>query len=142
MNNKKSSTVLLSVYIGDNLIEVKQCLDSVLNQSFKHYNILLIFDGQLKEEVYSYLKNKETENNFIKCLELNKNMGIAHALNYGIENINSEFIIRVDADSISMPDRFKIQIEHLVNNKEIDVLGSIIEEVRDGGGEIFTRNAY
>jgi len=133
MNNNKSSTVLLSVYIGDNLIEVKQCLDSVLNQSFNHYDILLIFDGELKEEVYSYLKNKETENNFIKCLELKKNMGLAHALNYGILNINSEFIIRVDADSVSMPQRFKTQIEHLLKNKDIDVLGSMIEELRPEG---------
>ena len=133
MRSHKSATVLLAVYIGDCLAEVKKCLDSIFKQSFKDYNILIVIDGELNNEVSLYIKDQEKKVDFISCIKLKKNMGLAHALNCGISNINSEFIIRVDADSVSMPERFKTQIKHLLNNKDIDVLGSMIEELQPEG---------
>lgn len=50
--------------------------------------------------------------------------GIAAALNYGISLSNGEFVARMDADAISLPQRFEKQVSFFENNLDIDIIGT------------------
>ena len=68
-----------------------------------------------------------------KKIKINQNIGLAKALNLAIKEIDADFIVQVDADSISKPNRLKTQINFLKQNELVDVVGSIIEEKRENG---------
>jgi glycosyltransferase involved in cell wall biosynthesis len=140
-NNIKffATTVIVPVYIGNNLAEVEKCMDSLFGQTYTDFKILLLFDGQLTNDVESYLDSLEQNNEFINSIKIEKNIGLARAINCGIQNTESDFIVRVDADTISKPNRLKHQIKYLMENKSIDVLGTIIEELRDNGEKYYQK---
>lgn len=99
----------------------------------------MLYDGQLKSNVEYYLDTVEKKNEYIYSIKIEKNIGLACALNCGIQNTVSVFIVRVDADSISKQNRLEKQIKYLVENKTVDVLGTVIEEFRDNGEMYFQK---
>ena len=125
------TTIIVPVYGGNKLEEVENCMNSLFNQTYTNFDILLIFDGKLILNVEDYLNNILQKNKNITKISFDDNVGLAKALNRGIKITQSDFIVRVDADSISKPNRLELQIKHLVDNPDIDVLGSMIEELRE-----------
>lgn len=129
------TTIIVPVYSGNNLEEVENCMNSLFNQTYTFFDIILIFDGKLVSEVEHYLNNIFQKNKNIVKVSFDENVGLAKALNKGIKKTQSDFIVRVDADSISKTNRLELQIKHLIANPEIDVLGSMVEELRDSGNK-------
>jgi glycosyltransferase involved in cell wall biosynthesis len=137
--NSLITTVIVPVYEGNKLIEVKECMNSLFKQTYKNFNILLIYDGKLLSNVKSYLDNIVKKNKEVTKIKIEKNIGLAKALNRGIQNTQSDFIVRVDADSISKPKRLERQIQYLVKNDRVDVLGATIEEIKDNGEKYYQK---
>ena len=133
------TTIIVPVYSGNKLEEVENCMNSLFNQTYTNFDILLIFDGKLTLNVEDYLNNILQKNKNITRIFFDDNVGLAKALNRGIKVTQSDFIVRVDADSISKPNRLELQINHLIDNPDIDVLGSMIEELRDSGERYFQK---
>jgi len=111
-------SVLMPVYNGEKYL--KQAINSVLNQSFKDFEFIIVDDG-----------SKDGSENIIKSFNdkriryyKKKHSGIANTLNFGIEKSKGEYIARMDADDICEKDRFKIQIDYLTKNSEIALLSS------------------
>ena len=58
-------------------------------------------------------------------VRLNKNMGLAYALNYGLELCTHDWVFRMDVDDVCAKDRFSKQIEIISLNPDIDILEGI-----------------
>ena len=100
------------------------CLDSIFNQTFNEYEVLII-DDHSETSVNNFLLSKKVSHPKLKVKSLpDGKQGIADALNYGIKNTSSEFILRMDADDIMVKDRLKIQLRYFENNPNISILGS------------------
>ena len=87
-------TVLMPVYNVASYI--KEAVDSVLNQSFHDYELLIINDGATdgtKKIIESYNDSRIR----LICQE---NKGVAEALNTGLQFARGEFIARFDGDDI------------------------------------------
>ena len=131
MNNNPLVGVLISVYKADNPNYLKLALDSILNQSYKNIHLLIGVDGNVGEEIINTLYEFERRNN-ISIFWHKENRGLARVLNDLLEiclKNGYEYIARMDADDISMPDRFEKQINYLIKHPEIDVVGGSIEEI-------------
>ena len=96
-------SIIINVYNGEKFID--KCLNSVVNQTYKHIEILIINDGS-------------TDNTLKICQEYNdnririitqENKGLSLSRNVGIENAKGEYLYFVDADDIIANDT----IEHL-----------------------------
>jgi glycosyltransferase involved in cell wall biosynthesis len=115
-------TVLIPVY-NTNPAHLLEAVNSVINQSIdRHYGIYIVDDGSDNLEtlkMLDYLKSRGC-----KVFHLTHNMGTSAALNEGHKLIQSEWIAIMGSDDISHRDRFKLQIEHLEKNLDIDVLGT------------------
>lgn len=107
-------SVLMSVYNAEEYLRI--AIESILNQTYTDFEFIIINDGstdQSKAIINSY-KDKR-----IKLIDNVKNSGLVFSLNKGIDSAAGEYIARMDADDISLPERFEKQIEFL--NKETDV---------------------
>jgi len=124
-------TVLLPIYKKVEYKTFKLAFDSLLNQSLKPNEILIIFDGPVKDQINNYLNEKLKIYKFIKLVKFQKNRGLGIVLKAVIKLSKYPYIARCDADDISDPNRFKSQVKYLTNNKNIDVLGSNVNEIEN-----------
>lgn len=127
--------VIMSVYKNDKLSFLKESVQSILDQTFAHFRYFLIFDGPVSQDIDEYVKSLTDER--IRILRLEKNGGLAAALNHlleiVLENPEFKFIARMDADDISMTSRFEKQRKFLINNPEVSIVGSWYEEIDEYG---------
>lgn len=131
--------VLMSCYINDRPELVKLAVSSILNQSYKKFDLFIAFDGPVKSAVSKYLKS--LKDNRIHLYVRKDNKGLAFTLNELIEHAltfgSYTYFARMDADDISKIDRFEKQLNYLTQNPDIDVLGSWCEEINENGKVIF-----
>lgn len=112
-------SVITSVYNGETYL--REAIDSILNQTYTHFEFIIINDGSTDrslEIIKSYTDSR------IKLINNDGNKGLIYSLNKGIEMAKGTYIARMDADDISMPERFEKQVKFLENNFAIDICTS------------------
>ena len=122
-------SILISVYYKEDPLFLEKALGSIGNQTLSANEIVLIKDGPLTpdlDKVITY--HSEYSRIPYKIIELKENIGLGEALNRGLEYCSYEWIARMDSDDIALPDRFEKQFGYLVENPDIDILGSWICE--------------
>lgn len=119
-------TIGIPFYNAEPYLEL--AIQSVLNQTFKDYELILSDDGSTDNS----LKIAKSFNDpRIIVLSDGKNKGISYRLNELISLANGEYFARMDGDDIMFADRIKKQLDFLETNSDIDVVGSqaiIIDE--------------
>ncbi len=113
--NSPILTVVMPVYNGEK--HIIEAIESVINQTFKDFELIIINDGSLDTSVEKILSIKDKRLRFI---DLPKNKGIAYCRNLGIEESRGEFLAWTDCDDLNLPTRFEKQISFLENNPEFD----------------------
>lgn len=130
-------SVLMSVYFKEKPEFLRESIDSILRQTLKPTEIVIVFDGKLTDELYRLLDDYKNKNNdLFKYVQLEKNMGLGKALEIGITECSFDIIARMDTDDICHPERFEKQINFLINNPDVKVLGSWIAEFEEDPGKI------
>jgi glycosyltransferase involved in cell wall biosynthesis len=125
-------SVLMSVYYKDNPLYLKQAIESVVNQTYKASEIVLVKDGQLTKELDDVINEYQMNyKNLLIVLQLKTNMGLGDALQVGLLKCTNEIIARMDSDDICELNRFEKQIKEFEKDKELALLGGIIEEFID-----------
>lgn len=117
MQNKIS--VIIPVYNTPEQI-LKKCINSVLKQTFKNLEIIIINDGSNSKisEVLKKFKNKDTR---IKLIE-QKNQGEAVARNIGIETATTNWISFVDSDDFIELNMYEKMYDKIKENKKQDII--------------------
>lgn len=121
-------SVILPFYRGDRAEHLNLALQSVLNQTLKASEIVLIQDGPVSQELDQLLSELLQHHPEIKHLVLEKNQGLSAALNAGIEAASQEWLARMDADDICEPERFEKQWQQIQADPELAIIGSWIDE--------------
>jgi len=125
-------SVLMSVYNGERYLN--RALQSLLEQSFTDFEIVLIDDGSTdrsREIMGSYSDPR------IRIVD-QENRGLTKSLNRAASVARGEFLARQDADDLSLPDRLETQVEFLNRAPEAVAVGSDWETI-DGEGKVRTR---
>lgn len=127
---KNKYAVLMSVYKNDNPEFLKTALESIYdNQTVKPDEIVVVFDGPLKDGLYKVLDEfRAGKEDVVKYYPEKVNRGLGEALRIGSELCTCDYILRMDSDDISDQHRFEEQIAYIEAHPEIDVLGTDIAE--------------
>jgi cellulose synthase/poly-beta-1,6-N-acetylglucosamine synthase-like glycosyltransferase len=120
----------MAVYLNDDTNVFKNAVESILNNSVQPDQFIIVVDGPIKKECENFLQNVSSEYP-IKLIRMTQNGGLANALNAALPHVSSEWIIRADADDISLKDRIK-EIRKALR-PELDVLTSHTAEVDESG---------
>lgn len=102
-------------------------IESIQSQAFSRWELLCVDDGstdETREIVRSFSGNDDR----IKLISL-PHRGIVPTLNHGVCIARGEFIARMDADDISLPQRFQKQISHLAKHSELAMVGGAYEVI-------------
>lgn len=122
-------SVLMSLYIKEKAEFFEQCMESIVNQTVKPSEIVIVFDGaiskELKRSVDTYVAMYP---GWIKIINNKKNKGLGLALADGVPRCTYELIARMDTDDIARADRFEKQLEMFMNDPQLDICGSHIIE--------------
>lgn len=119
-------SVVVSVYYQDDPVWLKRALDSIINQTVIPDEIILVVDGtigdNLKKTINSYSKL-----NLLKIIRLKVNRGLGYSRHKAILHSNYGLIAFMDADDISVTNRFEQQLQ-IFKKMKVDVVGGLIEE--------------
>lgn len=126
-------SVLMAVYSKDDEALFERAIQSVYENTLTPDEFILVVDGPVPAPLRSKIENMERLY-LIRTLWLPENVGLAVALNRGLELVKTEWVARADADDYNLPSRFEMQLK--LARKGFDLIGSAIEEV-DESGQIF-----
>lgn len=120
-------SVLLPVYNG--ATDVPRAIESILSQSFRNFELIAVDDGSPRDnswEVLCDLKERLADPRLV-IHRLEKNLGLAGALNHLIELSRGEYLARQDQDDISAPGRLEAQVRYLDDHPDCGLLGTRAE---------------
>jgi glycosyltransferase involved in cell wall biosynthesis len=127
----------MSVYQQDNADHLRRALTSIYeDQTRKPDEIVVVFDGPLTEELHTVLSDYARDKaDVVRYLPQTVNCGLGEALRVGSEQCAGDYILRMDADDISHPQRIERQATYLERHPEVDVLGADIAEFYESPDE-------
>lgn len=125
-------SVLMAVWAEDDPEMLKVAIDSCLVAKDDSAEFILVADGPLSPQLDQVVNSYSS----IRVIRLADNVGLARALNFGLNFCNSKFIMRADADDISTEDRFVEQLRLLEDG--YDIVSSYIYELSER--QIINRN--
>ncbi|HSV94988.1 MAG TPA: glycosyltransferase [Spirochaetia bacterium] len=99
-----------------------EALESLRYQTYPHFEVIAIDDAST-DNSYQVLKNYTKIDSRFKAYKNKINLKIAKTLNLGITKAKGEFIARMDADDIALPNRFAKQIKFLTSHPGVVVVG-------------------
>ena len=108
------ASIIIPYYKKKNYIY--KSINSALNQSYKNFEIILIYDDQDKEDLV-FLKKKYGKNKKIRIIDNKKNIGAGMSRNIGIEVSKGRYIAFLDADDEWNKNKLKEQINFMLKNK-------------------------
>lgn len=99
---------------------LRQCLDSLINQTYQNIEIIAVNDGST-DSSFQILKEYASIDERIRILN-QKNQGLSMARNTGLENVRGEYVLFVDSDdyvSLNMAQRIA---ETIVHHPQLDII--------------------
>lgn len=126
MNSATASprvSVFMPVYNAEHYLN--ESIDSILNQSYTEFEFVIVNDGSTDrsaEVIKAYSDPR------IRFIENTQNLGLIASLNIGLETCKGEFIVRMDQDDISLPQRIEKQVQFMDKNPEYGLIGCWFED--------------
>jgi len=131
-------SVILPVYNADRYLPL--ALDSLLAQTYPHFEIIAIDDGS-SDTSLSILKKYAKKDKRIRVFSNTRNIKISRTLNFGISKAKGKYIARMDADDIALPHRFQKQVRFLLSHPEVVIVGGQCKTI-DINSQIIGRKLF
>ena len=112
-------TIAMPVYNAGEYL--RDAVNSIIAQSYTNWELFIIDDGSTDNAIDSIKSIKDKR---IKILKDGLNKGLAARLNQAIGIAKGQYFARMDQDDISMPERFKMQIDALEANPNLDLVAT------------------
>ncbi len=121
MEKGPTISVIMSVY--NSALYLREAVNSILNQTYKDFEFLIVDDKSTDDSLEILRSYSDSR---IKIFENLENIGLTKNLNKLLKFSNGEFIARMDADDVSLPNRFELQLTFLNQYKTISFCGTNI----------------
>jgi glycosyltransferase EpsE len=121
---KPKVSIIMGVLNGKD--RILTAVDSIKNQTFENWEFVICDDGST-DGTFELLLDISKDDQRIKPIKNEVNLGLARTLNHCLEVSRGEYIARMDDDDYSYPDRLEIQVDFLNNHPEYDIVSSAID---------------
>jgi glycosyltransferase involved in cell wall biosynthesis len=129
---KPRISVIMPINRDDGFFEA--ALNSVLCQSYRNFEFLIIANN-CSDELWQKISDISDERVVAKRVNIGN---LIFPMNLGLSLAKGEYIARMDADDVCLPDRFKLQLNFLEKNPNIDILGGRVKLIDSFGSELST----
>jgi len=135
-------SVLMSLYVKEKPEYLRLAIDSMLNQTVKPDEIVIVEDGPLTDFLYAVLDEyKAKYPQIVRTIKNEKNLGLGLALNVGLKECKNELVARMDTDDISKPDRCEKQLKVFAENMSLSIVGTYVDDFTDDPEKIISTRA-
>lgn len=117
-------TVLMPAYNAE--LYIAEAIESILNQTYTQFELMIIDDG-CTDGTIDIIKGFDDDR--IKLVVNEKNLGLIATLNKGLDLIKTPFIARMDADDISLPTRLETQYQFMQNHPQVGACGTWYDNI-------------
>lgn len=128
-------SVIMSVY-NEKISYLKESIDSILNQTYKNFEFIIIDDCSTNKECIELLLSYEKQDRRIKLIHNKKNLGLTKSLNIALKNSRGIYIARMDSDDISIPTRFSEQYCFMEKHLQYYLCGSQVQFINNRSQKI------
>ena len=135
------AVVAMGVYVGDKRVWVEQAVNSLTDQTYKNHIVVIVIDGDIPDEILTYLIDISKLLNNILLVRTDMNIGLSTCMNFVVDwtlsNVKGgKYFFRMDADDISDPHRLEKQIAFLKKHPKVSILGSGLYEINEEGEKV------
>jgi len=123
-------SVAMSVYNGAQ--HTREAVESILKQTFEDFEFLIIDDAST-DATPQILREYAFADKRVQIIKNQQNLGLTRSLNKALAQAKGEYIARMDADDVALPERLARQIQWMESNPRGDLLGTAYYEVNDQG---------
>ena len=109
-------SIIMTYYRKKNYI--KKTLNSIISQSYKNYELIVVYDDKIKDEL-EYLKILLRKFNKKKLIINKNNIGVAKSRNLAIKSCKGDYIAFIDSDDIWKKNKLKFQVNFMIKNSSL-----------------------
>jgi glycosyltransferase involved in cell wall biosynthesis len=120
-------SVVMPVHAGADVSQLERALTSVFDQTRPAHEVVVVEDGPLTRDQDRLLETFEQAHPSLRRVRLERQSGVAAALQAGLEFARSPWIARMDSDDVALPHRFAAQGD-VIRTGRYDVLGAAMIE--------------
>jgi len=120
-------TALMPVYNG--AAYLAEALDSILRQTLAELELLVVDDGSTDDTPHILQACSDPR---VAVIRNEKNLGVVATLNRGLEAARGEFVARMDADDVALPNRFQKQVDFLRGSPRTGLCGTWFRTIGAG----------
>lgn len=117
MNKMKLFSIIIPVYNCENYI--KKCLNSIIEQQFKDYEVIIIDDGSTDNS--GNICDDFSKNNKQIRVFHNKNKGVSYSRNFALKKVNGEYVLFIDSDDY-VDDDYLLKINEILKKEKCDLI--------------------
>jgi glycosyltransferase involved in cell wall biosynthesis len=133
------ASVVLPAYNATRFL--RESVESMLVQTFTDFELVVIDDCST-DDTWAMVQEYAARDPRVVALRNERNLKLAKTLNRGIAAARGRFIIRMDADDVSEPDRVRRQVEFLEAHPEVGIVGSTMRIVDEEGAVLGMRRYH
>lgn len=122
--NDQSGKISIVIPVFNSSAYIKECVESVYNQTYQNFNIIVVDDGSSDNSLSILNEYKENKNLDNLILISQENRGPSYARNRGLEVADGEYIAFLDSDDKWLPSKLERQLDIFIKYPEIDLLGT------------------
>lgn len=121
-DNKVLVSVLMCVYNEETQF-LRDAIESILNQTYAGFEFLIISDNPQNDRVNNIIREYQDNDNRITFKINEQNIGLTCSLNIGLRQCKGKYVVRMDADDVSLPNRIADQVAYMETHPEITASG-------------------
>ena len=126
MKDNPLVSIVMATY-NDKPLYIKKSINSILSQTYKNFEFLILDDSTNKETID--VIDKYSNDKRVRIFREFKKLGFVSSLNKGLKLSKGEYIARMDGDDVSSRDRIEKQVEYLNTHQSTDILGGQINVI-------------
>lgn len=129
MSTHTPFSVAMSVYRNDDPRFFHRALESITQlQTVLPDEIVLVVDGPVGDDLNRVIQSFSERYPIFRVIRLEQNGGLGNALSLAVTHAGCELIARMDSDDVSVPDRFRQQLDYFAAHPGTDIVGGDIAE--------------
>ena len=129
-------SVVMSVYNGEKYLQ--ESIESILAQTYSDFEFIIIDDCSTDDSV-NIIESYDDKR--IRLIRNEHNLRLPASLNKGIKSATGKYIARMDADDISMPDRFDKQVSYMETHSEVVAAGGSFQAIDENGNNLYIHHS-
>jgi glycosyltransferase involved in cell wall biosynthesis len=129
----------MALYQGDKPALFEKAVNSVFANTLLPNQCIIVIDGPIPDLLEKCVSDFRKKYPMIEIIRLSENMGLAHALNKGLQAVKYSWVVRADSDDINLPQRFETLSATLNQQPHLQLFGSAILEIDEEGKPLTVR---